>query len=56
MSLHLLRYTFTLPRIGTPDALGELAQQRVQEEWTKSNPFSHFILILKSLFTVCYDS
>ena len=36
-------------------AFGELAQQRVQEGWTKLNPSGHFILILKSLFTVCLD-
>ena len=36
-------------------AFGELAQQRVQEGWTKLDPFDHFILILKSLFTVCLD-
>ena len=48
-----------LTGVSMPHALGELAQQRVQEGWTKLNPFSHFILIhaiLKNLFTVCLDS
>ena len=48
-----------LAGVSMPHALGELVQQRVPEEWTKLNPFSHFILIhaiLKNLFTVCLDS
>ena len=48
-----------LTGVSMPHALGELVQQRVQEGWTKLNPFSHFILIhaiLKNLFTVCLDS
>lgn len=48
-----------LTGVSMPHAFGELAQQRVQEEWTKLNPFSHFILmhaILRNLFTICLDS